>query len=1239
MEFRILGPLDAVDDGRPAVLTGGKQKALLALLLLHAGRVLPVERLVDDLWGDEVPESARKMVQIFVSQLRKQLPDGSIETRPPGYRLVLDGHTFDLHRFEQLHARARDELAADGAEQAAETLRQALDLWRGPPLAEFQEPFARQEAARLAELQLTCLEERIDADLDLGRHADLVGELDVLVRRHPLRERLRGQQMLALYRSGRHPEALAAFQRFRRSLRDELGIEPSARMKDLERLVLQQDASLELVLEERQHAKGDAPARGQSAPAPADSLPAESRRTVTVLVADVTPRDAPDDPEARRAVLHERLREARRELARYGARVVPLGAGRLLAVFGVPVAQEDDSLRAVAAALGLRALAAHVRVGLASGEVVTGDPVVAGVPVDEATRLQERAAPGEVRATARAWRAVRHAATGEQRDGAWHIGTVDARAAPVPRRLETPLVGRQRELDEIAESFDRVVAGGRPHLVTVFGAPGLGKTRLWIECVERLRGRAVSAVAHGRAGSGAAAYSPLRDLLTTFADGDVVVWARDRLGEEEGAQLARQLAAAMGLAEGTAHAEDVALATRRLIAGLARRNPLLLVLEDAHWAAPFALDFVESLVELSHAPLLVLCLARPDLLDVRPHWGGGRVSSSTIMLDALTPAESDALLDSLSGDEPFGSAGRERILSVAEGNPLFIEQLLAAALEGEVDTLPDSIQTLLAGRLDRLDEVDRVVVEAAAVCGTSFATADVEALVDGDVSPSLVTLVRRELIRPGEADDPGGAGWSFRHSLIRDVAYASIPGRRRAELHERLGASPVGLRPDQDAFAAFHLDQALRSLLETGARGPDVDRLACEAAERLRRAGLAASDRGDVVAAWSLLSRANELLPRDARERVELLPKLGEMALWVEGAAATRALLDEAHEVAGELGDRRLAAHVRLMTDLTMMWTDMPVPPEQMLRDIEDAVPVLEESGDHEGLAIAELLRFHALDQSRLPGPEERLMIALGHAKQAASPQIHDRIVDWICITLPHGSVPVDLAIERVAGIRAESPSAHLHASALGALGLLRAARGELAEGRALVQQARRELEELGLRQAVAAHAIAVAEVEMLADDDAAAERVLRQAFDDVTALADQHSTVNVAWRLGLVLARRGEVDEAEYFACLARDAPLRGLWVDVWWRVVLALVEAHRGRTAQAVSLVREARDQVAASGGQESGMETDMLVESAEALRAAERPAEASELLAVAAGMARRLGYVVALRRAEDAQRALTV
>ena len=244
MDFRILGPFEATGDAGPVKLAGGKQNALLVLLLLHADRVVPMDRLVDDLWGEHVPGSAQKMVQIFVSQLRKQLPDGLLRTRAPGYQVGLDGHTLDLREFEHVSARGRDALRQGRVEEAAATLREALGLWRGAALGEFQEPFAAVEGARLAEQQLTCLEDRIEADLALGRHHELVAELEALVRRHPLRERLRGQLMLALYRAGRHAEALESYQSFRRLLDDELGIEPPATLKELERRILQQDPGL-----------------------------------------------------------------------------------------------------------------------------------------------------------------------------------------------------------------------------------------------------------------------------------------------------------------------------------------------------------------------------------------------------------------------------------------------------------------------------------------------------------------------------------------------------------------------------------------------------------------------------------------------------------------------------------------------------------------------------------------------------------------------------------------------------------------------------------------------------------------------------------------------------------------------------------------------------------------------------------------------------------------------------------
>jgi DNA-binding SARP family transcriptional activator len=244
VEFRLLGPLEATGDAGPVRLAGGKQNALLALLLLHADRVVPMGRLVDDLWGEHVPGSAQKMVQIFVSQLRKQLPDGLVRTRAPGYEVALEGHTLDLREFERLSTRGRDALRHGRAEEAAASLREAQALWRGPALAEFQEPFAEVEGARLAEQQLACVEDRIEADLALGRHHELVAELETLVRRHPLRERLRGQLMLALYRAGRHAEALESYQSFRRLLDDELGIDPPTSLKELERRILQQDPAL-----------------------------------------------------------------------------------------------------------------------------------------------------------------------------------------------------------------------------------------------------------------------------------------------------------------------------------------------------------------------------------------------------------------------------------------------------------------------------------------------------------------------------------------------------------------------------------------------------------------------------------------------------------------------------------------------------------------------------------------------------------------------------------------------------------------------------------------------------------------------------------------------------------------------------------------------------------------------------------------------------------------------------------
>src|SRR5215210_2901616 len=245
MEFRILGSLDVVHGGRQVPLGGTKQRAVLAILLLHRREVVSVDRLVDELWGESPPDTATKTVQVYVSRLRKVLGQGVLLTRAGGYLVEIDPDQLDGGRFERLAGEGGDALASGDARGARDLLRQALDLWHGPPLADFAyEPCAQSEIARLEELRLAALEDRIEAEVQLGEHATLVPELERLVREHPARERLRQQLILALYRSGRQTDALASYRDARRALVDELGLEPSRELRELERAILAQDPAL-----------------------------------------------------------------------------------------------------------------------------------------------------------------------------------------------------------------------------------------------------------------------------------------------------------------------------------------------------------------------------------------------------------------------------------------------------------------------------------------------------------------------------------------------------------------------------------------------------------------------------------------------------------------------------------------------------------------------------------------------------------------------------------------------------------------------------------------------------------------------------------------------------------------------------------------------------------------------------------------------------------------------------------
>ena len=718
MEFRILGPLEVLDDGRALDLGGAKQRATLAVLALHANRVVAHEQLIEALWDEEPPETARKALQVYVSQLRKVLGRERLETKPRGYLLRLDPDELDLTRFELLRDGGKPE--------------QALELWRGEPLADFADQrFAEPEIARLEELRLACLEQRIERDLADGRHAELVGELDALVNEHPLREHLRAQLMLALYRAGRQAEALEAYQAARTALVEGLGIEPGPALRELHQRILTQDSALDLP------AAMPPPARAARPPAPSAQAPAPqpagaTRKTVTVLFCDLTGSTElgePLDPESLRGLMTRWYAAMREPVERHSGTLEKFIGDALMAVFGVPQVHEDDALRAVRAAVEMHErlarlneeLAAEgrpllqIRIGITSGEVITSDDataVVTGAAVTTAKRLQEAAAPGEILIGDATRQLVENAAELEPVDpvqakgkkkpvAAWRvIGTIEG-AEPFARRLDTPLVDRADELALLHDELAEAERGRTCRLVTVYGAAGIGKSRLAAELVAQVAGRAAVVSARCLPYGDGITFLPLTELVRS-AGGEQAVMAT-LAAENDGTLIADRVRGALGTAAAPSSSEETFWAIRRLLETLARARALVVCLEDVHWAEPTFLDLLEYVAGWSRdAPILLLCLARPDLLDERPRWGGAAVT-----LEPLTALESGELLDQLATEWPLTAEAREPIAEAAEGNPLFLEQMVAMLSDGSAAELPPTIQALLAARLDRLLPLER----------------------------------------------------------------------------------------------------------------------------------------------------------------------------------------------------------------------------------------------------------------------------------------------------------------------------------------------------------------------------------------------------------------------------------------------------------------------------------------------------------------------------------------------------
>jgi class 3 adenylate cyclase len=725
---------------------------------------------------------------------------------------------------------------------------------------------------------------------------------------------------------------------------------------------------------------------------------APKRRFVTALFCDLvgsTELGERTDPEVLRATLDAYFAAMRSAIERHGGEVEKFIGDAVVGVFGVPRTHEDDVVRAVRAALEMRDAAGalevdgkalRVRVAIDAGEVFADvaaarEGRIAGDVFNTAARLQATAAPGDVVVSERAERLARGALDTQPLAPL----TLKGKGEPVAasrvlelrtsaRRADSPFVGRDRALAILEHALGDAVETDSCVLVTVLAPPGVGKSRLADAFADEIADRARVLVAQTPSYGDGVTFAPLVDLLAAIAgapasDGPSISRVLDeRLASTpDGATVSARLAQVLGV--GQSSASDAAWAVRRLLETLADERPVVVVLEDAHWAEAPMLDLVDAIVQRFRGPAVMLCLARPELLEQRPTWSAGMSRSFTITLPPLAPEDARRLAEhELAGAPP---PIVDRVCETAEGNPLFLGQVAAMLRDrgaialgrwvgdGEVDVeIPTTVQALLASRLDGLEPTVRRVAERASVEGRRFRAAvvvDLSELTPAEVSAALDALEAKGLARP---EDASGDRWRFEHGLVADAAYRGISKRERADLHERLAQRILDRdsdQPDADESAARNLERSLRLREELGEGTPEP--LATRAGELFADAGARAFAALDLATARDLLGRAATLLPRSSPRRLDILPNLGVALSETGRPEETETLLSAAVEDARAMGSERdeLRAKVQLLSNLVYR-----SPNEAELRTAtEDAIRAaerLEELGDIGALAEAEIV-------------------------------------------------------------------------------------------------------------------------------------------------------------------------------------------------------------------------------------------------------------------------------------------
>jgi class 3 adenylate cyclase/tetratricopeptide (TPR) repeat protein len=962
-----------------------------------------------------------------------------------------------------------------------------------------------------------------------------------------------------------------------------------------------------------------------AAPAP------ERRKLATMVFCDMSESTALGervDAEAMQDALRAYFREMRAAVERHGGVVEKFIGDAVVAVFGVAEAHEDDALRACRAALEMQArldalqerfqqrlgTRVAIRIGVNSGEVVAGgaqseETFATGDAVNVAARIEQAAEPGEVLLGEATYRLVRRAVSVRQieplavkgKSGLLQAYRLIEVLEPgsLPRPVGTPFTGREDELRLLERRLDTVVAERRCHIVTVVGEPGVGKSRLTAEFVARATGRA--RVVRGRClsyGEGITFWAVgeiMRELIGiqeehSVADARALI---DAQAEQmpSGALAAATIAQVLGLADGVATLAETAWAIRHFLIARANERPLVVVVDDVHWGEATLHDVLEGLpAAITNAPLLVLCLGRPELLEHRPNW------PVDVRLEPLGAREAEALVGSLLGEVPTGV--RDRLTRASAGNPLFTEELVRMLLEegvlrveqgrctvaGDLEALalPPTVHALLGARLDRLDAEARATLERGAIDGEVFHRGAVVELSPPAARPAvgatLETLVAQELVRPAESSFAGEMAYRFKHILLRDAAYHAIAKRLRATLHqefagwlERIAGERV---VEVEEIIGYHLEQSYRLLAELGADEGVLHTLGDRAARRLAAAGHRASARGDVRAAESLFAAAAELASVP-------LERAGYALL--EGAAAREAMrygaaketLGRVHTEAAKAGWRGLEAGAEIELGWVRLHTDTGGATSHLRAAGERALRTFSELGDDRGTAAALVLlareRWLLMHCAEAESTLER---ALGPAERSGDQQLVAAVLVDLGRATVFGPRPAEVGVTRIGSLRerARSIGPMAAASIVIMLAVLEASLGHAKEARSLGEEGKAVMDELA-PDAVLGFGHYVGFASLIAGDAEHAERELRSIGERLEALGERAIASTVVALRARALVELGRFGEAE------PSARLGLAWADAddvtsqsYGRGALARALAERGMIDAALENAREA-------------------------------------------------------------------